>query len=193
MAADSHKELQQNVTFGNWVRKDIQYSQFQNYELTYAHFVRFPTPFSWGIWQPGSSPRIRQDLYIILEGFWPDANSDYLYSLESEGNKILSFNVFNSSTTLNISSSHGVEINIVHEQSMHHSSIINLHYRFTLFALYCILQKCWSLYFQLIPRNKILKQLGLVKGWKELGHSKFKYAITVITIWITINSKTSSI
>jgi len=46
MAADSHKELQKSVTFGNWVRKDIQYSQFQNYELTYAHFVRFPTPFS---------------------------------------------------------------------------------------------------------------------------------------------------
>ena len=40
------KELQKSVTFGNWVRKDIQYSQFQNYELTYAHFVRFPTPFS---------------------------------------------------------------------------------------------------------------------------------------------------
>ena len=56
MAADSHKELQKSVTFGNWVRKDIQYSQFQNYELTYAHFVRFPTPFSWEIWQPGSSP-----------------------------------------------------------------------------------------------------------------------------------------
>ena len=56
MAADSHKELQKSVTFGNWVRKDIQYSQFQNYELTYAHFVRFPTPFSWEIWQPGLSP-----------------------------------------------------------------------------------------------------------------------------------------
>ena len=35
------------------MRKDIQYSQFQNYELTYAHFVRFP---SWERWPPGSSP-----------------------------------------------------------------------------------------------------------------------------------------
>jgi len=74
MAAKSHKELQKCQDFGNWVRKDIQYSQFQNYELTYGHFVRwnkqnkisnfteisfkinlcrFP---SWGIWLPGSSP-----------------------------------------------------------------------------------------------------------------------------------------
>jgi hypothetical protein len=43
MAADSHKELQKCGDFGDWVRKDIQYSQFQNYELTYAHFVRFPS------------------------------------------------------------------------------------------------------------------------------------------------------
>ena len=35
------------------MRKDIQYSQFQNYELTYAHFVRFP---SWEQLPPGSSP-----------------------------------------------------------------------------------------------------------------------------------------
>ncbi len=57
MAAESHKELQKCQDFGGWVRKDIQYSQFQNYELTYGHFVRFP---SWGHWPPGSSPgRIR--------------------------------------------------------------------------------------------------------------------------------------
>jgi len=42
MAADSHKELQKSGRFGHWVRKDIQYSQFQNYELTYAHFIRAP-------------------------------------------------------------------------------------------------------------------------------------------------------
>ena len=53
MAAESHKELQKCQDFGDWVRKDIQYSQFQNYELTYGHFVRFP---SWGHWPPGSSP-----------------------------------------------------------------------------------------------------------------------------------------
>ena len=57
MAAESHKELQKCQDFGGWVRKDIQYSQFQNYELTYGHFVRLP---SWGHWPPGSSPgRIR--------------------------------------------------------------------------------------------------------------------------------------
>jgi len=43
MAAESHKELQKCGHFGDWMRKDIQYSQFQNYELTYAHFVRFPS------------------------------------------------------------------------------------------------------------------------------------------------------
>ncbi len=43
MAAESHKELQKCAHFGDWLRKDIQYSQFQNYELTYAHFVRFPS------------------------------------------------------------------------------------------------------------------------------------------------------
>ena len=144
MAADSHKELQKNVTFGNWVRKDIQYSQFQNYELTYAHFVRFPTPFSWGTWQPGSSPRIRQDLYIILRGFWRDAYSNYLYSLETQGNKTLSFNVFNSSTTLNISYGHGVEISIVHDQIIHQLSIINLYYRLILFALQKYITKVHS-------------------------------------------------
>ena len=53
MAAESHKELQKCGHFGDWMRKDIQYSQFQNYELTYAHFIRFP---SWERWPPGSSP-----------------------------------------------------------------------------------------------------------------------------------------
>ena len=75
MAADSHKELQKSVTFGNWVRKDIQYSQFQNYELTYAHFVRFPNPFSWGNWQPGSSPG-----NYILHILWRDATYFYFPS-----------------------------------------------------------------------------------------------------------------
>ena len=80
MAADSHKELQKSVTFGNWVRKDIQYSQFQNYELTYAHFVRFPTPFSWEIWQPGLSPGNSWNLVKTssnrLSIFNHDANSN---------------------------------------------------------------------------------------------------------------------
>ena len=53
MAADSHKELQMCRNFGDWIRNDIQYSSFQNYELTYAHFIRFP---SWEISPPGSSP-----------------------------------------------------------------------------------------------------------------------------------------
>lgn len=43
MAAESHKELQARQDFGDWLRKDIQYMSFQNYELTYAHFVRFPS------------------------------------------------------------------------------------------------------------------------------------------------------
>lgn len=45
MAADSHRELQLRQHFGDgeWLRNDIQYCSFQNYELTYAHFVRFPS------------------------------------------------------------------------------------------------------------------------------------------------------
>ncbi len=43
MAAASHKELQVCQRFGEWIRNDIQYSSVQNYELTYAHFVRFPS------------------------------------------------------------------------------------------------------------------------------------------------------
>ena len=67
---------------------------------------------------------------------------------------------------LNISATHGVEINIVHEQIMHQSSIINLHYRFILFALYYKLQKCWSLHFQLLPSHNILAIHNDVKEQK---------------------------
>ena len=59
MAAESHKELQKTGSFGDWARKDIQYSQFQNYELTYAHFVRYP---SWEKWPPGLSPGVNWGL-----------------------------------------------------------------------------------------------------------------------------------
>ena len=59
MANESHKELQKTGSFGDWARKDIQYSQFQNYELTYAHFVRFP---SWERWPPGLSPGVNWGL-----------------------------------------------------------------------------------------------------------------------------------
>lgn len=43
VAAESHMELQKLNDFGDWFRKDIQYSQFQNYELTYGHYVKFPS------------------------------------------------------------------------------------------------------------------------------------------------------
>ena len=59
MAAESHKELQKTGRFGDWARKDIQYSQFQNFELTYAHFIRFP---SWERSPPGSSPGVNWGL-----------------------------------------------------------------------------------------------------------------------------------
>ena len=59
MAADSHKELQKSGRFGHWVRKDIQYSQFQNYELTYAHFIRAPL---WERSPPGLSPGVNWGL-----------------------------------------------------------------------------------------------------------------------------------
>ena len=113
MAADSHKELQKSVTFGNWVRKDIQYSQFQNYELTYAHFVRFPTPFSWGIWQPGSSPGNTWILPYSLYLLWRDANN-YFFLSDFLTLNILSTNTNTSHTTNIPSRTVAVVVNIMH-------------------------------------------------------------------------------
>ena len=42
-AADCHKELNLCKQYGDWVRKDINYCSMQNYELTYAHFIKFPS------------------------------------------------------------------------------------------------------------------------------------------------------
>ena len=116
MAADSHKELQKSVTFGNWVRKDIQYSQFQNYELTYAHFVRFPTPFSWGIWQPGSSPGNTWILPYSLNLLWRDANK-YFFLSDFLTLNIVSTNTITSDsshTTNNLSLTVAVVVNSMH-------------------------------------------------------------------------------
>ena len=67
-AAESHKELRTCNRFGDWLRKDAQYSQFQNYELTYAHFVRFP---SWEKWPPGSSPgrNFGEETHFLIPNF----------------------------------------------------------------------------------------------------------------------------
>ncbi|CAB4060439.1 speD [Lepeophtheirus salmonis] len=42
-SVDSHKELFKATNMGEWVRNGFQYSNFQNYDLTYSHFVRFPS------------------------------------------------------------------------------------------------------------------------------------------------------
>lgn len=43
VAAPSHQELKVCGRFGDWIRNDIQYCSFQDCDLTYAHFARFPS------------------------------------------------------------------------------------------------------------------------------------------------------
>jgi len=43
VAAPSHQELKVCEQFGDWIRNDIQYCSFQDCDLTYAHFARFPS------------------------------------------------------------------------------------------------------------------------------------------------------
>lgn len=42
-AQEAVHELDYKVTFGEWKRRDIQYSRFPGYDLTYAHYSKFPS------------------------------------------------------------------------------------------------------------------------------------------------------
>jgi len=43
VAASSHQELKKWTTLGKWRRNAIQYCSFEMCDLTYAHFVKFPS------------------------------------------------------------------------------------------------------------------------------------------------------
>lgn len=45
LAAETPRELERAASFGEWIRHDIQYCRFKNYDLTYALYTKFP---SWG-------------------------------------------------------------------------------------------------------------------------------------------------
>lgn len=45
-AIDAGHELDYNTSMGEWKRRDIQYCRFTGYDLTYAHYSKFP---SWGL------------------------------------------------------------------------------------------------------------------------------------------------
>lgn len=43
---DAVHELDYETSIGEWKRRDIQYCRFPGYDLTYAHYTKFP---SWGL------------------------------------------------------------------------------------------------------------------------------------------------
>lgn len=45
-AQDAGHELDYKTIIGDWKRRDIQYCRFPGYDLTYAHYSKFP---SWGL------------------------------------------------------------------------------------------------------------------------------------------------
>ncbi|PNF23869.1 S-adenosylmethionine decarboxylase proenzyme [Cryptotermes secundus] len=42
-AAECPRELEKTSSFGDWLRHDIQYCRFKNYDLTYAFYSKFPS------------------------------------------------------------------------------------------------------------------------------------------------------
>ncbi len=38
-----HRDLQAKSGFGRWTRDDFQFCAFADYEVTYAHYVKFPS------------------------------------------------------------------------------------------------------------------------------------------------------
>ncbi|XP_046406065.1 S-adenosylmethionine decarboxylase proenzyme isoform X1 [Ischnura elegans] len=43
IAAGTPRELENTVSFGPWMRHEIQYCRFKNYDLTYAFYSKFPS------------------------------------------------------------------------------------------------------------------------------------------------------
>lgn len=42
-AVDAGHELDYKTSIGEWNRRDIQYCRFPGYDLTYAHYSKFPS------------------------------------------------------------------------------------------------------------------------------------------------------
>ncbi|PSN54906.1 S-adenosylmethionine decarboxylase proenzyme [Blattella germanica] len=42
-SAECPRELEKQTSFGDWLRHDIQYCRFKNYDLTYAFYSKFPS------------------------------------------------------------------------------------------------------------------------------------------------------
>lgn len=40
---DAVHELDYETSIGEWKRRDIQYCRFPGYDLTYAHYTKFPS------------------------------------------------------------------------------------------------------------------------------------------------------
>lgn len=48
-AHEATHDLDYSTSIGEWTRRDIQYCRFKSYDLTYAHYSKFP---SWGLQAP---------------------------------------------------------------------------------------------------------------------------------------------
>lgn len=59
-AIDAGHELDYKTSIGEWKRRDIQYCRFPGYDLTYAHYTKFP---SWGLQDLISANEINQTSY----------------------------------------------------------------------------------------------------------------------------------
>lgn len=56
-AIDAGHELDYKTSIGKWKRRDIQYCRFPGYDLTYAHYSKFP---SWGLQDQAGSTAVPQ-------------------------------------------------------------------------------------------------------------------------------------
>lgn len=56
-AVDAGHELDYKTSIGEWKRRDIQYCRFPGYDLTYAHYTKFP---SWGLQDLTSATGVNQ-------------------------------------------------------------------------------------------------------------------------------------
>lgn len=67
-ASGSPKELERQTSFGDWLRHDIQYCRFKNYDLIYAFYSKFP---SWGSAEARSSAEFLSVVARCLLGHLP--------------------------------------------------------------------------------------------------------------------------
>lgn len=71
-AIDAGHELDYKTSIGKWKRRDIQYCRFPGYDLTYAHYSKFP---SWGLQAQALNQAVPQ---LSPHNYYPFAYSTYL-------------------------------------------------------------------------------------------------------------------